>query len=98
MNYKLICSFVVPMVISSCASQQDPCENIRLANEQIKQCEILQKKIAQAKGKPILRTELERRYQESCIDIRYYRDDHQNAICGNKDKMKEIEKTINNNN
>jgi hypothetical protein len=58
------------------------------------------KKIAQAKGKPILRTELERRYQQDCIDVRYYRDDHQTEVCGHDGKVKEatISPVTNNNN
>ena len=98
MNIKLLGSLIVVFIISGCANQQDPCEDIRLAQEQLRQCNILKKQINEASGKPILRTELERRYQESCIDIRYYRDEHQNAICGNKEEMKEIESTISNKN
>ncbi|GHE99317.1 hypothetical protein [Thalassotalea profundi] len=94
MNTKTLCSMVIVLTLSGCAIQQDPCEDIRLAKEQLKQCQILQNQINAASGKPILRTELERRYQESCVDIRYYRDEHQNAICGNKEEMKAIESTI----
>ncbi|GAA5134061.1 hypothetical protein [Thalassotalea piscium] len=94
MNIKTLCGVAIFSAISGCANQSNPCEDIRMANEQLKQCEILQKQITQAAGKPILRTELERRYQESCIDIRYYRDEHQDAICGNKEEMKKIEKSI----
>lgn len=94
MNIKTLCSLVIVITVSGCATQQDPCEDIRIAKEQLKQCQSLQNQIKEASGKPIHRTELERRYQESCIDIRYYRDEHQDAICGNKEEMKKIEKTI----
>lgn len=94
MNIKTLCSFVIVFTVSGCANQPNTCEDIRMAKEQLNQCQILQNQISQASGKPIQRTELERRYQESCIDIRYYRDEHQNAICGNKEEMKKIEQTI----
>ena len=96
MNIKTLSSIVIFCTLSGCASQKNTCEDIRVAKEQIKQCQILQNQITQAVGKPIVRTELERRFQESCVDIRYYRDEHQDAICGNKEEMKKIEKTISN--
>jgi|TARA_B110000091_G_scaffold196072_1_gene223208 hypothetical protein len=87
---------VLPIVIisSGCVSSDDVCEDITLAAEQIHQCQALQRQITLAKGKPIVRTELERRYQQDCIDIRYYRDSQQNAMCGNKHKLNEIRKEI----
>jgi hypothetical protein len=48
-----------------------------------------------AKGQPLVRTELERRYQQDCIDIRYYRDEKQLAICGNKHRTEEIKQSMN---
>ncbi|WDE12318.1 hypothetical protein [Thalassomonas haliotis] len=87
--------FVVPsllLILSGCATQEKACEDITLVSEQIQQCQALQRQIAKAKGKPILRTELERRYQQDCVDIRYYRDEHQIAICGNKEKIKKASK------
>lgn len=66
------------------------CEDVTLASEQIQQCQILHRKIANAKNEPLIRTELERRYQQDCIDIRYYRDEHQIAICDNKEEIQEV--------
>ncbi len=76
--------------LTGCSSNDAVCEDITLASEQIQQCQALHRQIVNAKGKPLIRTELERRYQQDCIDIRYYRDEKQVAICGNKHKSKEI--------
>jgi hypothetical protein len=73
-----------------CSTTDNVCEDITLATEQIQECKLLQRQIAHSKNKPLIRTELERRYQVDCIDIRYYRDDKQAAICGNKHKINEI--------
>ena len=80
------------ITLSGCASSDDVCEDITLASEQVHTCQTLQHQITLAKVQPIVRTELERRYQQDCIDIRYYRDSQQNAICGNKHKLSEIRK------
>lgn len=77
------CLYIV-LVLSACANKEQACEDVILAAEQQQQCVALQRQIAKAKDKPILRTELERRYQADCVDIRYYRDDKDIAVCGNK--------------
>ena len=87
-------SFLLPLLLTlglmGCSSHDDTCEDITLASEQIQQCQALQRQIVNVKGQPLIRTELERRYQQDCIDIRYYRDEKQLAICGNKHKMEVI--------
>lgn len=90
MKLSAIFAVTVVSLLSACASQENACEDVTLASEQIQECQLLQKKITQAKGKPLIRTELERRYQQDCIDVRYYRDEHQQAICGNKTNIEEI--------
>ncbi|MCJ8318969.1 MAG: hypothetical protein MJK12_05005 [Colwellia sp.] len=86
----------LPLVITlaACSSSDDVCEDITLASEQIQDCQYLQRQITSAKGQPLVRTELERRYQQDCIDIRYYRDSQQAAICGNKHKLDEIREEL----
>jgi len=84
MKKTALLAVITVLVLSGCAFTESACEDITLASEQAQQCQVLQRKIANAKGKPIIRTELERRYQKDCIDIRYYRDDKQPAICSNK--------------
>jgi hypothetical protein len=80
----------ITVVLTGCSSNDNACEDITLASEQIQQCQALHRQIINAKGKPLKRTELERRYEQDCIDIRYYRDEKQSAICGNKDRVEEI--------
>jgi len=86
----------LPLIITlvGCSSSDNVCEDITLASEQIQDCQSLQRQITSAKGQPLVRTELERRYQQDCIDIRYYRDDQQAAICGNKHKLGEIREEL----
>lgn len=80
--------------IVGCSSTEDTCEDVTLAAEQVHECQVLHRKIVQAKDKPLIRTELERRYEQNCVAVRYYRDDKQNAICGNKQKIGEIEQAL----
>ncbi|MGB1200171.1 hypothetical protein [Cognaticolwellia aestuarii] len=80
------------LVFSACSSNNNSCEDVTLASEQVQQCQSLHKQIISAKNKPVIRTELERRYQQDCIDIRYYRDDKQAAVCGNKAAVAEAQK------
>jgi len=77
------------LTLVGCSTIENACEDITLASEQIQECQSLQRQITNSKNQPIKRTELERRFQVDCIDIRYYRDDKQVAICGNKDQIEE---------
>ena len=80
MNSKWVL-IVSSFILSACTTTEKPCENITMAAEQVKQCQVLQRQISNAKGKPLIRTELERRYQKDCIDVRFYRDDKQPKAC-----------------
>ncbi|MCI2282817.1 hypothetical protein L3081_04605 [Colwellia sp. MSW7] len=95
MKLSLCTAFGLTFILMGCSSSNDACEDVTLASEQIQQCQILQRQIVNAKGQPLIRTELERRYQQDCIDVRYYRDEKQQAICGNKHKTEEIKKKMN---
>jgi len=90
MNRTLLLALPFGVLLTSCSNSTNHCEDVTLASEQIQECQILHKKIINAKTEILIRTELERRYQQDCIDIRYYRDEHQTAICGNKNKIDEI--------
>ena len=85
---------LVILLLSACSSSDDACEDITLATEQIQACQALHHQIIKTKGQPLLRTELERRYQQDCIDMRYYRDEQQVAICGNKKKIEQREEEL----
>ena len=93
MNKSLYISIFFTTLVSSCSSSDNVCEDITLASEQIQECQALHKRIVNAKGDILMRTELDRRYQQDCVDIRYYRDEKQAAICGNKHKIKKIRKS-----
>jgi len=95
MKFPLFSAIGLTLVLAGCSSNDNACEDITLASEQIQQCQILHRQIINSKGQPLVRTELERRYQQDCIDVRYYRDEKQIAICGNKHKAEEIKKTMN---
>jgi len=95
MSHPLFLAASLTVVLTACSSNDNICENITLASEQIQQCQNLHRQIVNAKGKPLIRTELERRYQQDCIDVRHYRDEKQEAICGNKHKVKEIIESMN---
>jgi hypothetical protein len=90
MKYIPFFSIVTLMTLSGCSSTEVACENVTTASEQVQACQSLQRQITNAKDRPIMRTELERRYQVDCVDIRYYRDDKQESICGNKHEVEEI--------
>ena len=95
MKLSLYSAISLTFILMGCSSSNDVCEDVTLASEQIQQCQILQRQIVNAKGQPLIRTELERRYQQDCIDVRYYRDEKQQAICGNKHKTEEIKNKMN---
>jgi len=92
MKYTFFLATCFTIILTGCSSHDKICEDITLASEQIQQCQALQRQIINAKGKVLIRTELERRYQQDCIDIRYYRDEKQSAICGNKHRKEVIRK------
>jgi len=82
------------LTLAGCSSIDSSCENITVASEQIQECQALQRQIAHSKDQPLIRTELERRYQVDCIDIRYYRDDKQAAVCGNEHKKDDVAEAL----
>ncbi|PKI13033.1 hypothetical protein [Colwellia sp. 12G3] len=93
MNRSIFLSLSVVTLLASCSSVDNACEDVTLASEQIQECQALHKQIINAKS-VIVRTELDRRYQQDCVDIRYYRDEKQAAICGNKHKIKDVIKSV----
>jgi len=92
MNKLLLSVLPVTILLASCSSSDNACEDVTLASEQIQECQALHKQIINAKS-VLVRTELDRRYQQDCVEIRYYRDEKQAAICGNKHKIKEVRKS-----
>lgn len=89
MNKSIITVFTI-ILVSGCATKEQICEDVVVKAEQVQQCLNLQRQIVSAKGKPIVRTELERRYQLDCVDVRYYRDDQKSDTCQVKDEREEV--------
>lgn len=74
------------IVLSACSSKsENTCEDVTLVEEQVQACQTLHRNIVKTKNSPLIRTELERRYQQDCIDIRFYRDEQKNASCDSKE-------------
>ena len=69
---------VVP-ALSSCASKNPPCEEIVEVNRQIRECEDL-KKVMNNKSHPQQALTARKRYEEACVNLRYYRDEY-DTIC-----------------
>ena len=77
-------STVLLAQVSCSFTQDEQCEEITFSSEEQAHCAQLQRRIVNAKGNPIKRTELERRYEQDCVNLRYYRDDQTNKRCKNK--------------
>ena len=91
MKALMFLSLSVTIALSACVLQEPPCEDVTVAAEELQQCKVLSRQIAQAKGNVVIRSELERRYQQDCVETRYYRDSKQEAVCGNKQQIKAAE-------
>ncbi len=69
---------VIP-ALSNCASNSSPCEEIVEVNRQIKECKEL-KKLMHDKNHPQQALTARKRYEEACVNLRYYRDEY-DTIC-----------------
>jgi hypothetical protein len=80
--------------LGGCAFNEQPCEDVVDISEQLEQCQQLQRKIMAAKDQTFIRSELERRYQEDCVELRFYRDEHKDGVCQNKQAVNELKKEV----
>jgi hypothetical protein len=78
-------------LLAGCATKEQACEDVTLVVEQTKQCQSLNKQMKEHEKHTLIWTELQRRYQQDCIDGRYYRNDKQDAICENKNNIEKVE-------
>ncbi|TKB47046.1 hypothetical protein [Thalassotalea mangrovi] len=86
-------SIAVTVCLSACSSSNAVnCDDIQVSMEQQNECISLKKQIDNARGQPILRTELERRYEQDCLNLRYYRDDQVVERCQNQEQLEEVRK------
>ncbi|TLU67170.1 hypothetical protein FE810_02480 [Thalassotalea litorea] len=90
---QFLLSISVTLFLVACSSSDgDNCDDIRISSEQQNECLSLKKQIDNARGQPILRTELERRYEQDCLNLRYYRDDQVVERCQNQQEVEEVRK------
>lgn len=90
---QFLLSISVGLFLAACSSSNNEnCDDIRISAEQQNECINLKKQIDNARGQPILRTELERRYEQDCLNLRYYRDDQVVERCQNQQEVDEVRK------
>lgn len=65
--------------LASCMVQRAPCEDIVEVNRQIRECQQL-KKDMQSKEHPQHALTARKRFEQECVNLRYYRDDF-DTIC-----------------
>ena len=71
------------LLISGCANQQRPCEEILEVKRQEQQCMEL-RKVMNNNQYPQQALTARKRYQEACLELRYYRDDYDTICKGNQ--------------
>lgn len=67
------------ILLSACASKEQPCEEILEVKRQHQECEQLRKKMNK-KGFPQQTLTARKRYEAECVNLRYVRDDY-DTIC-----------------
>lgn len=77
-----ICMFVP--LLSNCAHKQPPCEEILEVKRQERECAEL-KKIMNDKEHPQQALTARQRFDEECVNLRYYRDEY-DTICKKGEK------------
>lgn len=70
--------------MSGCAFTSTPCEEILEVQRQERMCADLKKQMNN-KSHPQIALTARERYQEACVDLRYYRDDY-DTICKGDEK------------
>ena len=80
----LLSAMAAPILLSGCASQQNPCEEILEVKRQQQECARL-RKVMEQDGFPQQALTARKRYEEACQNLRYYRDDY-DTICKGKEQ------------
>lgn len=81
-NIKLTLSISITVFLAGCVSSEQPCEEILEVKRQHQECEQL-RKIMGKSGYPQQALTAKKRYEESCTNLRYYRDDYDTICKGN---------------
>lgn len=71
-------TFLLPL-LAACSSTDNPCEQILEVKQQEQQCAEW-RKIMQDKNHPQQALTARKRYEEACLELRYYRDQY-DTIC-----------------
>ncbi len=87
---KLVGVLALGIALVSCAGGQKPCEEILEVKRQHQECEQL-RKIMSKTGYPQQALTAKKRYEESCTNLRYYRDDFDTICKGNNKPIGAIE-------
>ncbi|WJG10997.1 hypothetical protein [Aliiglaciecola sp. LCG003] len=67
------------LMLAGCASKQNPCEEILEVKQQHQECERLRKTMERTEY-PQQALTAKLRYEEACLNLRYYRDEY-DTIC-----------------
>ncbi len=86
MNKRILLASSVFSVLSlqGCAINNNPCEEIVEVKRQERMCQTLKKQMND-KNHPQLALTARKRYEEACVNLRYYRDDF-DTICKGDEK------------
>lgn len=75
---------VILFLAAGCANQSNPCEEILEVKRQQQECERL-RKVMNREGYPQQALTAKKRFEEACLNLRYYRDDY-DTICKGQEK------------
>lgn len=78
-NVSLISVVSLTVLMTGCANNTLPCEDILEVKRQQQECEHLRKTMSR-KEYPQQALTAQKRYEEACTNLRYYRDDY-DTIC-----------------
>jgi hypothetical protein len=81
--YRALPLICIAMTLSACANKSKPCEEILEVKRQEQQCEEL-RKVMNNNQYPQQALTAKIRYQEACLELRYYRDDYDTICKGNQ--------------
>jgi hypothetical protein len=75
----IACAICLPALVTSCASNNPPCDEINEVNRQLRECADLKKVIYDNKH-PQRALTARQRYEQECVNLRYYRDEF-DTVC-----------------
>lgn len=76
-------SLAMACVLSACANQQQPCEDILEVKRQLMQCQNW-REVMNNNNYPQQALTAKKRFEQECQNLRYYRDDYDTICKGNE--------------